>query len=212
MKNLLNRLDELEDGSYGRRLRKTEREIMYQRSYGYRHNPYRRIRPIKARCLVGKHVNDVIKKYVSYLPPNWRSDLRLLNYLGIEIKAKDGQYIDADGDRSPWRGSIYRSRYYVNENGIISKKERECRRWRQKNSYTRPEWRKIHAEKASKERKKDREDRKKAAIELGNYLSQVFNDDKRLILLASIEKEKQRAERERLDLWWKNWLKERKKK
>lgn len=188
MKNLLNRLDELEDGSFGRKLTKAQKWAMDRRRY--RDGAYRRIRPIRPAALVGRHVDDVIRKYTKYLPDDWRSPNRLLNYLGIEIIARDGCFVDAGGARYTWRRHVYAGQYYVNEVGIIVRNT-SYRPYRY-SSRNRAEPHHIrirkHAEAASKERKAERDRRKAEAIKKEDLIDWLFAERRRKARALEIQK------------------------
>ncbi len=202
MKNLLNKLDELEDGSFSRKLTKAEKWAMDGRYY--RDGAYRRIRPINAAAMVGKHANAVTRKYISYLPPHHHSTGGVLGYLGIEVIARDGCLIDADGSRYCWRRHYRAVQYYVNEQGIITKnpwyKPYRCHT----RNRTDPHHIRIrkHAEAASKKRKEDREKKRAAKVKFDEVLTWVFDDSRRHEIIEEIRKKKAQEEAEK---WWKRF-------
>jgi hypothetical protein len=176
MKNLLNKLDELEDGSFGRRIGKTEQEWFLRR---YRHNPYRRIKPISAAAMVGKHVNS-LQKYLSLMPPRYGKNINdLLSYLNIAIKAKDGAYIDGRGWRGRYSTQLKNIEFHIDDQGIIRNNPLYTR-WRGVRD-TRPKYivARDQAQRRAKKRKEDREKKLAKRIELEKLVSRIHIERRR---------------------------------
>lgn len=187
MKNLINEIDKIEEGTF--RNRRHKADLNHTHRKWYRAGNYDRIKPIRAQYLVGLHVDDVVKKYVNHLPPGWRNDLRLLSYLGIDILARDGAMIDARGARYRRSSNIYTTQYYVNKEGVITENPKYMKRtWWHGVSYTNctPNKGPHHLrmkqwyEERNKERKETRDKEKKEEERLLHLVPLRFWEHKQL--------------------------------
>lgn len=164
MKNLINKVEELEDGSFRRKQTKWEKYAEDSKWYG--DGAWKNMRSLKAKYFVGRHVDAVVRDYLHCMPEYERTREAFLDYLGIEVKARDGEYISPRGNREPWRRSIYLVRYFVNDQGVICKDRQTplARPYKSRHSMTHEEIRKRFYEERSQRRKRVRD--KKQADEI----------------------------------------------